>query len=70
MAKVCEQCKKSTTTGQRVRHHHATGWLYKAPHTKRTFKPNLRFAQVVIDGKKQKMQVCMKCYKVLTAKVV
>lgn len=69
MAKGCEYCKKSTMSGQRKRHHHATGWLNDAPRSKRTFKPNLRSAVVSIDGKKKKMQLCMKCYKTLTTKV-
>ena len=70
MAKVCENCEKSTTSGQRKRHHHATGWLYRAPRTKRAFKANLRTVKVKMNGDEKKMTVCMKCYKTLSAKTV
>lgn len=68
MAKVCEICEKSTKFGRRKRHHHATGWLYRAPRTSRKFKPNLRTAKLEIDGKMQRVTLCMKCYKTLTKK--
>ena len=67
MAKVCELCGKSTVAGQRIQHHHSIGWKYKAPRSKRKFKPNLRKAKVNIDGKEKKITVCMKCYKKLRA---
>jgi ribosomal protein L28 len=70
MAKVCENCGKSTSAGQRKRHHHATGWLYRAPRTKRAFKPNLRSVTVNVNGVSKKMRVCMKCYKMLSTKAV
>jgi len=68
MAKVCENCEKSTKAGRRKRHHHATGWLYRAPRTTRVFKPNLRNITIEKDGKSKKMTVCMKCYKTLLKK--
>jgi ribosomal protein L28 len=70
MAKVCEHCGKSTNHGQRKRHHHATGWLYRAPRSKKQFKPNLRNITVKTDDATKKMKVCMKCYKTLSMKVV
>ncbi len=65
MAKTCELCGKSTTAGNRIQHKHSIGWRYKAPKTKRTFKPNLRSVAVEIDGTPSKIDVCMKCYKQL-----
>jgi large subunit ribosomal protein L28 len=65
MAKVCEMCGKSTMFGRRIRHHHAVGWMYRAPKTNRKWKPNLRKVTVEKDGVPQKMTVCMSCYKTL-----
>lgn len=65
MAKTCELCKKTTISGNRIQHKHSIGWRYKAPKTKRGFKPNLRSASVDIDGTPTKVNVCMKCYKLL-----
>lgn len=67
MAKVCELCAKSTTAGKRIQHHHSIGWRFKAPKSKRTFKPNLRKVQVDVEGDIQSIYVCMKCYKKLQA---
>ncbi|OGC45392.1 hypothetical protein A2400_02055 [candidate division WS6 bacterium RIFOXYB1_FULL_33_14] len=67
MAKVCELCGKSTTAGRRIQHHHSIGWRFKAPRSKRTFKPNLRKIKVDIDGDVQSIYACMKCYKKLRA---
>lgn len=67
MAKSCELCAKSTISGNRIQHKHSVGWRYKAPKTKRTFKPNLREIAVEVDGVSSKIDVCMKCYKKLRA---
>jgi large subunit ribosomal protein L28 len=65
MSKVCEICGKSTVAGNRIQHKHSVGWRYKAPKSKRTFKPNLRNVEVEVDGKATKLSSCMKCYKKL-----
>jgi ribosomal protein L28 len=39
------------------------GWRYKAPHTARQFKPNLRNIDLEIDGVVKNFTICMKCYK-------
>ena len=67
MAKVCELCGKSTTAGRRIQHHHSIGWRYKAPRSKRVFKPNLRKIKVDIEGDVKSIYTCMKCYKKLKA---
>jgi large subunit ribosomal protein L28 len=63
MARICELCGKKTVYGRRKRHHHAIGWLYRAPRTSRTWKPNLRKVKVTKDGVTKKITVCMRCYK-------
>ncbi len=65
MSKICEICTKSTVAGNRIQHKHSVGWRYKAPKTKRQFKPNLRVVEVEIDGVPAKLHACMKCYKKL-----
>lgn len=65
MSKVCEICGKSTVAGNRIQHKHSIGWRYKAPKSKRQFKPNLRKIEVEIENSPQptRISVCMKCYK-------
>ena len=67
MARICELCAKSTISGNRIQHKHSVGWRYKAPKTKRAFRPNLRSVAVDIEGTPSKIDVCMKCYKKLKA---
>ena len=63
MSKLCEICGKSTVAGNRIQHKHSVGWRYKAPKTKRQFKPNLRKVDVELDGDMVRLSACMKCYK-------
>lgn len=63
MSKVCDICQKSTVSGNRIQHKHSIGWRYKAPKTKRQFRPNLRSVEVEHEGAIKKISVCMKCYK-------
>ncbi len=71
MARFCAICEKQTTFGGNKKHKRGSSggggvWRYKAPNTKRSWKPNLR--KIVIedeDGRKLKLDVCMKCYKKL-----
>jgi ribosomal protein L28 len=67
MSNFCEICEKVTVAGRRIQHHHAKGWRFKAPKTKRVFKPNLREVSLDIEGQAIKATVCMKCYKKLRA---
>ncbi len=69
MSKVCEICEKSTVAGKRIQHHHSIGWRFKAPRSKRTFKPNLKKVKVDVDGTTKSMNICMKCYKKLRKEV-
>ena len=65
MSKVCEICGKSTVAGNRIQHKHSIGWRYKAPKSKRKFKPNLRNIKIEVDDSPVPVKVssCMKCYK-------
>ena len=65
MSKVCNICGKSTVAGNRIQHKHSVGWRYKAPKSKRQFKPNLKVVDVEVDGVAMKVSSCMKCYKKL-----
>jgi large subunit ribosomal protein L28 len=65
MSKLCEICGKATVAGNRIQHKHSVGWRYKAPKSKRQFKPNLRNIEVEVDGRLTKVSACMKCYKKL-----
>jgi len=69
MSKICELCGKSTVSGNRIQHKHSVGWRYKAPKTKRVFRPNLRNVDVEIDGTPTKVNICMKCYKQLKKEI-
>jgi large subunit ribosomal protein L28 len=55
MSNVCEICGKHSVTGHNVSHSNKR--------TKRIFKPNIVKAQVEIDGKIKKINICTKCLK-------
>lgn len=70
MARVCELSGKKTRTGHRIQHRRGSSgsggtWNYKAPKTKRTWKPNLRKVKVDINGQTKRIKVSMKAYKKL-----
>ena len=68
MAKICEICKKGTTTGNNIRHKETGGWALKAPRTGRKLLPNLRTLKVQTEnGSVGTIKVCMKCYKRMRA---
>ena len=55
MSKVCTVCGKSPSAGKNVSHSHRV--------TNRMFRPNIQKVTAVVDGKKQKVNVCTKCMK-------
>lgn len=55
MSKVCSVCGKSPAAGRNVSHSHRV--------TNRTFRPNIQKVNAVVDGKRQKVNVCTKCMK-------
>ena len=55
MSKVCDICGKHAVAGRSISHSHRT--------VSRTFKPNIQRVTVVVDGKRQKLNVCSTCLK-------
>ncbi len=70
MSKVCEISGKRTISGNRIQHRRGKSgssgtWNYKAPKTRRKWKPNLRKVKVEIKGQTKRIKVSMKAYKKL-----
>lgn len=68
MARVCEISGRKTISGNRIQHRRGKSgsggvWNYKAPKTKRTWKPNLRKIKVMVNGSTKRIKVSMKEYK-------
>lgn len=61
MALRCDVCNKKTQHGDQHIHKHSA-WRYRAPRTKRTWKPNLRKVKVELNGRKIQLKMCMACY--------
>ena len=51
---ICYVCSKGVAHGNNVSHANNNK-------TRRTWKPNLQVARIVIDGKIQKIKVCTRC---------
>jgi large subunit ribosomal protein L28 len=60
---ICTVCGKAPMHGQNIRNQHSIGWRYRAPRTKRVFKPNLVSVKTVVGGTPQRVKVCAKCLK-------
>jgi large subunit ribosomal protein L28 len=66
MAYKCEKCGKSTVTGISQSHHRGVAgkrWKKRAQKTIRTFKPNIKWASVLVAGKVVRMKLCTRCIK-------
>lgn len=66
MSYVCDICEKKTVFGVSQQHGRGVAgkrWKKRAQATKRTFKPNLQKATVLVAGNKVKMLLCTKCIK-------
>jgi ribosomal protein L28 len=64
MSNQCAICNKRTQVGISSRHHRGVAgkqWLKRAQKTKRTFKPNIQWAN--LDG--IRIRVCTKCLKLI-----
>ena len=68
MARVCEICKKRTTSGGTI----ARRGLPKAKggvglrttgHTLRTFRPNIQRVRALVKGEVKRISVCTRCIK-------
>ena len=70
MARVCELTGKKTAFGSNQKHKRGRSggggkWRFKAPKTKRTWKPNLRKVKVMVNGTSRRIKISMKAYKKL-----
>ena len=59
----CDFCEKVVVFGRNIRHKHSGRWERKAPKTSRQFRPNVQSKKMIIDGKRQKVNICTKCIK-------
>ena len=55
MSKVCEICGKHAVAGRSISHSHRV--------VNRKFKPNIQSVHVVVDGRRQRMNVGTTCLK-------
>lgn len=60
---ICVVCGKAPMSGQNIRNTHSIGWRYRAPRTKRVFKPNLVSVKTNENGTARRVKVCAKCLK-------
>ena len=66
MAYRCQICDKKTARGRQHTHHTGVAggqWKKRAQTTLRSFKPNLHYATVPIDGVLTRVRACTKCLK-------
>ncbi|MDQ6985362.1 MAG: bL28 family ribosomal protein [Candidatus Dojkabacteria bacterium] len=70
MARKCEITGKSTSFGNSKKHRRGKSgaggtWRFKAPKTRRTWRPNLRKVKLEINGVTKRVKISMKAYKKL-----
>ncbi|PIS09473.1 hypothetical protein COT75_01230 [Candidatus Beckwithbacteria bacterium CG10_big_fil_rev_8_21_14_0_10_34_10] len=69
--RICQQCGKRAITGATSRHKRGVAskkFSNRAKKVKRTLKPNLQSASLMIQGKKKKILLCTKCLRKLKKK--
>lgn len=70
MARKCELTDKKTSFGGNKKHRRGKSgsggvWAFKAPNTRRKWKPNLRKVKVEVNGVTKRIKISMKAYKKL-----
>lgn len=70
MSRKCDLSGTKTSFGNNKKHKRGSSgggghWRFKAPKTKRTWKPNLRKIKVLVNGTPKTIKVSMKMYKLL-----
>jgi large subunit ribosomal protein L28 len=70
MSRKCDLTGKKKSFGHNKKHARGSSggggiWRFKAPKTKRDWKPNLRKIKVLINGTPRTIKVSMKAYKKL-----
>ncbi len=66
MAYTCELCGKKSYVGRQHTHHAGVAggqWKKRAPVTLRSFKPNLQWVTLSLDGVMTRVKACAKCIK-------
>lgn len=64
----CDNCFKSSVVGVTQRHRRGVAgkrWNKRAQATVKVFRPNLQNATLLIDGKRERVKLCVKCLKKL-----
>lgn len=74
MSRVCEITGRKTSFGGNHKHRRGSSggggmWAFKAPNTKRKWKPNLRKVKLEVNGQVRRVKVSMKAYKKLRKSV-
>jgi ribosomal protein L28 len=70
MSKICDLTGRKTTYGHKMKHRRGSSggggaWRFRAQKTRRTWEPNLKKVDVIVDGKQVKLKISMKAYKAL-----
>lgn len=66
MAYRCQLCEKKSHAGRSHTHHAGVAggqWKKRAPVTLRSFRPNLHWVTMPIQGVKMRVKACTKCIK-------
>ncbi len=66
MAYMCDICDKKTKAGRQHTHHTGVAggqWKKRAQKTGRTFRPNLHYVTMPINGVATRVRACAKCIK-------
>ncbi len=66
MASQCDLCRKKSHTGRSHTHHTGVAggqWKKRAQTTIRSFKPNLHWKTMQLDGVMKRIRACTKCIK-------
>lgn len=66
MAYQCDICMKKSHTGRQHTHHTGVAggqWKKRAQTTIRSFRPNLHYVTLPVDGVVRRVRACSKCIK-------
>jgi large subunit ribosomal protein L28 len=64
MAK-CDQCGKGRQFGRYIRHKATGKWALKAPKKPRQWAANVQRKRLVIDGRRQVVNICTRCLRTM-----
>ena len=70
MSRVCDLTGTKKGFGHNMKHRRGSSggggaWKFRAQKTRRTWEPNLRKVDVIVDDKKETLKISMKAYKAL-----